>query len=196
MLKIGANLPVHALQNDPGQSPSLQRLCYTAYRCFGHCLAFCAVCGPDGIVYYFPGPVPGRRHDTTLAARFRINDKLRISQLGLLIQYKQITDKAFLRDTHTDPMFRGPGLTALQDLANSYVAPLRTVLVENVFAGLLNLWGKLSKKRVMQLKKKQVAKTIRVAVLLMNARTCLYGSQTSTYFNCPRPSLQEYFHDP
>jgi hypothetical protein len=92
-------------------------------------------------------------------------------------------------------MFRGPGLTAAQELANAFVAPLRTVLVENVFAGLLNLWGKLSKKRAMQLKKKQVAKTIRVAVLLMNARTCLYGSQTSTYFECPRPSLQEYFHD-
>ena len=71
-------------------------------------------------------------------------------------------------------MFRGPGLTAAQELANACVAPLRTVLVENVFAGLLNLWGKLSKKRAMQLKKKQVAKTIRVAVLLRtHARACM-----------------------
>ena len=75
------------------------------------------------------------------------------------------------------------------------MAPLRTVLVENVFAGLLSSWGKLRKKSVVQLKKQQVAKTIRVAVLLANARACLYGSQTSTYFDCPRPSLQEYCHE-
>ena len=182
------------LQNDPGQHPSLQRLCYTAYRCYGHCLSFVALCGPDHIAYFFPGPVPGRRHDQTVAARFDVNGRLQNSQLGRPRQLKAVTDKAYLRDTHTEPMFRGPGLTAAQESSNDWVTPLRTVMVENFFASVLSLWSKLSQKRVMQLKKRQVAKTIRVAILLTNARSCLYGSQGSTYFNCPRPSLDEYFH--
>ena len=139
--------------------------------------------------------MPGRRHDLTLAARFRVNAKFRACQLLNFVQFLLLTDKAYLRDTHTEPMYKGPGLTAAEELANAYVAPLRTVLVENVFAGLLSRWGKLRKKSVVQLKKQQVAKTIRVAVLLANARACLYGSQTSTYFDCPRPSLQEYCHE-
>ncbi|QRW18531.1 hypothetical protein RhiXN_03455 [Rhizoctonia solani] len=33
-----------------------------------------------------------------------------------------------------------------------------------------------------------------VGVSLTNAHVILHGSQVSTYFNCPPPSLEEYFH--
>ena len=31
------------------------------------------------------------------------------------------------------------------------------------------------------------------AILMANAHTCYYGSQTSDYFQCPPPSIREYF---
>lgn len=33
----------------------------------------------------------------------------------------------------------------------------------------------------------------KVAILLFNAHTCLYGSQTAEYFNMLPPNLEEYF---
>ena len=32
-----------------------------------------------------------------------------------------------------------------------------------------------------------------VCALLHNARACLYGNTTSTYFDCEPPTVEEYF---
>jgi len=37
-----------------------------------------------------------------------------------------------------------------------------------------------------------VGKFYLLSVLFTNCHTCLYGSETSYFFNCPPPSLEEY----
>jgi hypothetical protein len=51
----------------------------------------------------------------------------------------------------------------------------------------------LRKPHVMKLQARDVAKLVRVCVLLSNAHTCINGSQSSLYFNCKPPPLNVYF---
>ena len=64
-------------------------------------------------------------------------------------------------------------------LLNGFLETLLTIL---------NLW--ISRNRIGL---SQVGKMYIVAAVLRNASTCLYGNETSQFFELDPPTLQEYF---
>lgn len=65
--------------------------------------------------------------------------------------------------------------------------------VEWSFGKLFNNWKFLKDTKNLKLQVSPISKYFLIAVLLTNAHTSIYGSQTSTYFQHPPPSLAEYF---
>ena len=68
------------------------------------------------------------------------------------------------------------------------------VSVEWVFGDIVERFKFTDFKKTQTVGLSPVAKQYAVSALLCNAKTCLYGSTTSLYFQCDPPSLEEYFH--
>ena len=66
------------------------------------------------------------------------------------------------------------------------------ICVEWTFGEVGRQFRSLSLKPTMMIYRFPVTKYYFVAVFLMNCRNCLYGSQTSDYFNCECMSLDDY----
>ena len=60
------------------------------------------------------------------------------------------------------------------------------------FGKIVNLWGFIDSKKNNKLFFQPLGTYYRVMGFLTNCHTTLYGSQTSTYFDCKPPTLSEY----
>ena len=67
------------------------------------------------------------------------------------------------------------------------------VSVEWLFGDILNYFKFLDFKKNLKVGLSNIGKTYVVCALMRNALTCLYGNQTSEFFELDPPSLQEYF---
>ena len=65
--------------------------------------------------------------------------------------------------------------------------------VEWGFGKVLNYFAFVDFKKNLTIELSAVGKTYIVAVLLANAHTCLYQSQTGTFFKAEPPRLENYF---
>ena len=125
--------------------------------------------------------------------RSRVNRILRASQLLVICQYRVYTDKGFDDDTHVHAAYHGPGVvTPQQHVWNAMMSPER-VGVEWGFGRVKARCPYVTRSDLLKLQLVDVAKYIRVAVILTNADNCLHGSQTSLHFQCFPPTLAEYF---
>jgi len=61
------------------------------------------------------------------------------------------------------------------------------------FAKVTNLFAYLDLPRGLRIWLSPIGLYYRVAVLFTNAHSCNYSNQASEYFNCPAPTLNEYF---
>lgn len=86
----------------------------------------------------------------------------------------------------------GPGLTAYQVHSNWVMSMVR-IGVEWGFGKVKTRNPFVLNWRLLKLQRVDVARYVRVAVLLANAHTCLRQSQTGVHFNCFAPSLAQYF---
>lgn len=77
-------------------------------------------------------------------------------------------------------------------LFNQSMKVLR-VAVEWGFAKVIQQFAFVDFKKNQKLLLQNLDTYYKVAVLLTNAHTCLYGSQTGHYFNVVPPNLEEYF---
>ena len=102
-------------------------------------------------------------------------------------------DPAYPHRLHLQAPFReAVRLTEEQTEFNRAMSAVR-VSVEWVFGDIVNFFKFLDFKKNLKIRLSAVGKMYIVCSLLTNARTCLYGSQTSKYFNLDPPSLNEYF---
>ena len=74
---------------------------------------------------------------------------------------------------------------------NKNMARLR-ISVEWTIGKVSQLFKYLRVKEMHQPNLSALSPRFMVAVLLTNCHSCLYGSQTSTYFDCPPPAVEEY----
>ena len=65
--------------------------------------------------------------------------------------------------------------------------------VEWLFGDIVNYFKFLDLKKNLKLGLSSIGKMYIVSALLQNALTCLYGINTSTFFDLDPPSLEEYF---
>ena len=159
-----------------------------------HSLGYQGLSGPDGIIYDTFGPLPGRRHDIILLQDSDLNHRLHNVQQGNLMQYKVYADKAYNDMSHVLGAYHGLDNQPWQLEDNDTLKRVR-IGVEWAFGKVVSNNKYIDYYKGMSIKLQPVAKMYRVAILFANVHTCLYGSQSSLYFNILPPTLEEYLRE-
>ena len=81
----------------------------------------------------------------------------------------------------------------MQKKFNKNMSEVRTS-VEWGFGKMSNIFGFLDFHKNLKVYLQPIAKLVMASVILTNAHTCLYSSQTSKYFCLEPPTLQAYFY--
>lgn len=101
-------------------------------------------------------------------------------------------DPAYPLRIHLQAPFRQAHLTPLMEAYNTAMSTVRTS-VEWIFGDIINSFKFLDYKKNLKIGLSTVGKMYVVCAVLRNAITCLYGNQTSEYFELEPPTLEEYF---
>ncbi|XP_065055206.1 uncharacterized protein LOC135683782 [Rhopilema esculentum] len=170
-----------------------QRAVYNGHKRV-HAIKFQSVVVPNGLIANLFGPVEGRRHDSGILA-----------MSGLLNQLEQHSftpdgqplciygDPAYPQRVFLQcPFARRPNLTVQEQAFNQSMRRVR-ISVEWVFGDIVNYFKFTDFKKDLKIGLSAVGKTYVVCALLRNALTCLYGNNTSAFFNLQPPLLEEYF---
>ena len=165
-----------------------QREVYNGHKRL-HALKFQSLIYPNGIIGHLHGPMSGRRHDVAL-----------LNESGLLPMFAATApnyviygDKGYTLQQSLIAPYRGAHLTPQQEMFNKEMGKLRTS-VEWGFGKIGVYFAFLDFKKNQKLMLQPVGKNYVVGCLLTNCHTCLYGSVTSTFFNCNPPTLEEYLY--
>ena len=168
-----------------------QRQVYNGHKKV-HSLKFQSIGLPNGLIGNLFGPIEGRRHDCFLLRESAVLTHLQQiafnSNRDALCIYG---DPAYPVRIHLQSPFQGPNLSALQQEFNTRMSKVR-VSVEWLFEDLTSWFAFMDYKKNLKISLSCVGKMYLVCAILKNARTCLYGSLTSDYFNCEPPLLEEY----
>jgi hypothetical protein len=176
--------------SDVAGTHDAQRRVYSGHKRV-HALKFQGVVVPDGMIMDLWGPVPGSRNDGYLLAQSQINRRLAQAQVGAPIQYKLYGDAAYRTDTHITSGHKGANLTRAQVQENRSMSKAREC-VEWGFGKIVVQFAFCDFKKNLKVFLQPVGRLYYVAAVLTNFHTCLYGSQTSTYFGLRPPSLEDY----
>lgn len=174
--------------------PSIQQEEYYSGHKRVHCVKYQSVLCPDGIIINLKGAFPGRRHDAGI---------LRLSNL-----YQQLEENTVFPNNESfvlygdqaygvRPLLMSPypgepaNLLEHQVVFNNSMKILR-VAVEWGFQKITSLFAYIDFKKNQKLLLTDIEHYYKCAVILTNCHTCLYGSQTSDYFNVQSPNLETY----
>ena len=101
-------------------------------------------------------------------------------------------DPAYPLRLHLQAPLREVQLTPEMVAYNKSMSRVR-VAVEWIFGDIVNYFKFMDFKKNLKIGLSQVGKMYIVAAILRNALTCLYGNETSQFFELDPPSLHEYF---
>ena len=101
-------------------------------------------------------------------------------------------DPAYPLRIHLQGPYKGGQLTFDQEEFNSSMSKVREA-VEWVFSDIVTYFAFLDFKKNLKIGLSPIGVIYSVCALLRNARTCIYGSTTSTYFDVQPPTLDDYF---
>lgn len=169
-----------------------QQDCYNGYKHL-HALKYSAVKCPDGLIYHVFGPYEGRRNDNALLRESELLARRR----EFAPSFYLYGDPAYpLSSVLISPFSHLTGeLSESQKIFNKRMSSCREA-VEWGFADVVRLWTSLDFKSTQRVFTSPVGCQYRVAVILTNIHICLYGSETSLYFNCSPPTLSQYLVSP
>ena len=170
-----------------------QRAVYNGHKRV-HALKFQSVVTPNGLIANLFGPVEGRRHDSAMLAMSGLLEQLEQHSFSLDGQPLCIYgDPAYPHRVHLQcPFVRRPDLTDDEQALNQSMSRVR-ICVEWVFGDIVNFFKFTDYKKDLKIGLSAVGKIYVACALLRNALTCLYGNNTSTFFNVKPPDLEEYF---
>ena len=138
------------------------------------------------------GPVEGRQHDAFILSESGVLDKLRPFTQPNGQPYVVYGDPAYgIQSNIISPFRSGQPLTPAEQEFNTAMSSVR-VSVEWTFGKIIQLFAFLDFKKNIKVLLQPVGEYYIVGTLLTNCHTCLYGSQTSSFFNVPPPSLETY----
>jgi hypothetical protein len=141
----------------------------------------------------FPfGPICGSNHD---AFMLRESGLIRIMHyIAFLLGrvHALYGDLAYPNDPSMQRPF-GPAADpgSWQWMLDDVMTGIR-ICVEWGFGKIVNLWGFLDHATNLKILLQQVGLYYPVANILTNCHTCLYGSQTGSYFHMMAPQLEDY----
>lgn len=99
---------------------------------------------------------------------------------------------AYSLRVHLQGPFRFGVLTNQMKAYNTAMSAVRSS-VEWLFGDIINYFKFLDFKKNLKLGLSSIGKMYIVSALLQNALTCLYGNETSRFFDLDPPTLEEYF---
>ena len=137
------------------------------------------------------GLIEGKRHDAFMLGVSGLAKKLGQFQRPNGEPYIIYGGPAYGLTRNILAPFRGIRLTDDQQEFNSRMSKLR-VSVEWGFGKICQLFAFLDFKKNLKILLQPIGKYYLVAVVLANCHTCLYGSQTSTFFGLDPPVLEDY----
>jgi len=171
-----------------------QRVCYNGHKRV-HGLKFQSVVLPNGLIGHLFAPLEGRRHDCALLRHSGLLDQLEERQWRTADGhcFALYGDPAYPNRDFLISPFRGAVLTAEESAFNRAMSSVREC-VEWEFGKILSIFAYLDYKKNQKIFLQPVAKYYIVGAILANCHTCLYGNQTSNYFDLRPPTLEEYLH--
>ncbi|GAV09608.1 hypothetical protein RvY_19113 [Ramazzottius varieornatus] len=169
----------------------LQRHLYNGHK-RKHGLKYQAVGLPNGLIVHLAGPIVGKRHDWRMYQESNLIDQLKRKREDADWKFYIYGDHGYTSTRELIAPFRSVTNQAEADL--NYVMSKLRVSVEWMFGKCCVLWAFLDFPRNQKVLLQPVGLYFRVAVLLTNAHTCLYESQTGQYFGLSAPTLEEYFY--
>lgn len=165
-----------------------QRLVYNGHKRV-HSLKYQSVVAPNGLIANLFGPIEGCRHDSGMLRESNL--------LNLLERYSHdhngnilclYGDPAYPLREHLQAPFRG-NLTPMQEDFNKSMSRVR-ISVEWVFGEICTYFAFVDFKKNLKMELSPVGKMYKICALLTNARTCLYKSKTSMFFDIDPPILE------
>ena len=137
------------------------------------------------------GPLEGRRHDAFMLSVSGLPNKLRPMNQPNGDPYVLYGDPAYGLSRNILSLFRGVHLRPAENEFNKAMSSVR-VSVEWAFGKILQYFAYLDFKKNQKVLLQPIGKFYLVGTILSNCHTCLYGSQTSTFFGVLPPSLETY----
>ena len=177
---------------------SIQRAFYNGWKSI-HGMKHQTVDNAYGITVDMFGPTSLRRNDNTLLRLSDINGRLRALQEDELLedQFHIFGDSAYPTLSHLNTYYKADEHTTVDKRKwNSAMKKVR-ISIEWNYGYQCTLFKYLEHKKKLKLMESPVvSKIYTVTVLLRNFHTCMYGCQTSNYFNISMPegSLAHYMN--
>lgn len=169
-----------------------QRQVYNGHK-RKHSIKYQALSTPDGIIVHLHGPHEGKTHDATMLNRSGLREILSEIARDGDTNYVIYGDPAYGLAEHIVTPYRGAVVTPEQEAFNASMSQAR-VSVEWAFGKVVGLFAFLDFAKNLKLHLQPVGKYYAVAVLLTNCHTCLYGSQTASFFQVTPPDISTYLN--
>lgn len=167
-----------------------QEVVYNGYKRV-HALKYQAAVSMNGLVAHLVGPVIGARHDNRIFQESNLAAEIHRKCTASGRQLYAYGDQGYAVDPYVVSPFRR-ARNALEIGINSAMVPVR-LPVEWTFGKISQLFAFVDFSKNQRVGLQPVGVIYRVAVLLTNAHSCLYGSGTSTFFDVQPPTIEEYF---
>lgn len=169
-----------------------QRLFYSGYK-HQHGLLFQGLSLPNGILALMHGPYPGGVYnDLSMLEISGILDMLWSFTEINGVRYFLYGDRGYCIEPGLIPPFpRASSMSAREKIFNSRMSSVR-VSVEWTFGKIKSLFPFLDVAHKLRIGSMPLGSHYLIATLLTNCHSCLYGSESAQYFNCPAPELEYY----
>ncbi|XP_042145608.1 protein ALP1-like [Ixodes scapularis] len=154
-----------------------------------HVQKYQALMSANGIICQLDGPFNGRRHDAGILKDTALYDNLQAINHGE--RYVIYGDPAYpLRPLLLKP-FGGSRLLPHEALFNKRMSTVRQA-VEWGFGKVAADFAFVDFHKNQKMSRQRLGRMYKVATLLSNCHTCLYGSQVSNFFEVEAPALDDY----
>ena len=177
----------------PRNIPLIQQSFYNGWKSV-HGIKWQTVGLPNGMMLHAWGPASCRHNDNWTLNQSNITDILGTAQNGYDLYYVMYGDSAYYSGEYIRGRHREVGgipLTDREKLENKMMSKCRQA-IEWDYGLMGNMWKHVVFKKSLQLRKQKVSKMTLFCMLLTNSYVCLNGSQTSHYFECSPPSLEDW----
>ena len=146
---------------------------------------------PNGLIAHMFGPIEGRRHDAFMLSESGLQSKLQHLNQANGQPYVLYGDPAYGLSQNILSPFRSCRLSRQEQDFYKKMSAVR-ICVEWGFGKIVQYFAYLHFIKNHKVLLQPVGKYYLVGAILTNCHTCLYGSQTSSFFNVSPPSLEDY----
>jgi hypothetical protein len=160
-----------------------------------HGLKFELVVLPNGLTSWLFGPVEGRRHDCFVLNMGGLKNNLDGLNETCVMTYGSeicvIADKGYAIHKFIQTPYKGSNLDEQQLAFNDLVNSVR-MCVEWNFSKITTYFAQLDFFRNQKILLSSIGTMYICAAFFSNCHTCFYGSETSAFFDCMPPTIEEY----